>query len=219
MRKGVCLSNARRWQFRSKCIWSKWGHSAQLQLQLRLDSWHSSETWSEASHHIPNASEQSCFLQSGQTLSSCNCNCHQWPASLRLWGEGHIVVAFLNTPVGTSERTNCVFGFTYGGIISPGDIYSDRVWINPNISFGLARKPAQAFTQLLLKVSTTVMLVHCWLHSTHACNDQCHLLAQLTRQTSQKTTQNLSTMCSSEFNTNTNPSLIQIPVLCWLTVG
>ena len=104
----------------------------------------------------------------------CNSNCHEW-LNLRVANAISYLnmplsdfVAYLNIPLGNMQT-----GFEYTFVI-----YSNQVWINPNISFGLAWKPAQAFTQLLLKVSTTVMLVHCWLHTTLV-QAQCHVLMDI----------------------------------------
>ena len=84
-----------------------------------------------------------------------------------------------------------------------------RLWLYPNISFGLVWKPAQAFTQLLLKVSTTVMLVHCWLHTLVRPMSRPD---ELTRRTLQKTTRIYPWYVPPKFNANTGLMWVH----CWL---
>ena len=97
-------------------------------------------------------------------------------------------------------RFECVFGMVH---------IPTRLWLYPNISFGLVWKPAQAFTQLLLKVSTTVMLVHCWLHTLVRPMSRPD---ELTRRTIQKTTRIYPWYVPPEFNANTGLMWIH----CWL---
>ena len=105
------------------------------------------------------------------------------------------------------------FEYVFGMVHIPTGL-----WLYPNISLGLVWKPAQAFTQLLLKVSTTVMLVHCWLHTLVRPMSRPD---ELTRRTLQKTTRIYpwyvppefdALICPPELNTNT----ILILAHCWL---
>ena len=103
------------------------------------------------------------------------------------------------------------FEYVFGMVHIP-----TRLWLYPNISLGLVWKPAQAFTQLLLKVSTTVMLVHCWLHTLVSPMSRPH---ELTRRTIQKTTRIHRWYVPPELDTMICPlNLIPKEVLFWLTV-